>query len=527
MKVLLVNPTPRESITKEGRVIIPLNVTFEPPRFPLSLCLIASAIREAAAKRHASEPLVVRLVDGPVERCSVARFRGIVESFRPQLSILNVASPTLESDLEFARIAHQAGGVTVAYGQHAQALPASLLTPKSPIDLCVIGEPETVCADLAVRLLTRGNVVDVPGTAKREHSGRVKVTPSPPPVQNLDELARPARDLVNPRHYRLPDGERYTLVLTGRGCPFDCAFCLAPRMHGRKARLRSPESLIDEAAAIVHSEGIRSFLFQADLFTANREWTLAVCREIERRNLRLRWICNARIDTLDAELLACMRGAGLFLITFGIESGDPDMLARLGKPNVTPAAIRKTVSICRRLGIKTNGSFVIGHPGETWESLERTRRLILSLPLDMAVLMCATPHPGTPLFDQLASGAGFLTDDFRDYSFNRYVVAGTGLDPAEISQFLRTVRREFYLSPRYAFRRLGDLKEPLRALRSGAFVLRRLLQSRRAFRPPESLSGPRRRCRSVPLNSQHAGGSKAAHVSSSEVGSTPKRHDRP
>ncbi len=489
MRVLLVNPTPRESITKEGRVLIPLNVTFEPPRFPLSLGLIAGAMRAAAVEIDSSEPLLLRIVDGPVQSLSTAAFREIVSSFAPNLSVLNVASPTLDSDLEFAQVLHSAGSLTVAFGQHAQALPHSLLTADSPIDVCVTGEPEMVCAELLRRIMAGDGGADPPGTVSRNRAGRILAVPPQAPIQHLDDLAPPARDLLDARQYRLPDGDLYTLVLAGRGCPFDCSFCLAPGMHGRRARLRSPASLIAEVEAIVRDQGIRSFLFQADLFTANRSWVLAVCDEIMRRKLKIRWICNARIDTLDAELLRKMRAAGLFLITFGIESGDPEMLAKLGKPYVTPAMIRSVVATCRKLRIRTNGSFVVGHPGETLASLEKTRRLILSLPLDMAVLMCATPHPGTPLFAELARSGQFLTADFRDYSFNRYVVDGTGLDPVEISKFLRRVRREFYLSPSYLFRRLGDLREPLRALRTAFFLLRRIAMSRRAFRPPESLTG--------------------------------------
>lgn len=480
MKILVANATPFESITKEGRVLIPLNVTFEPHRFPLSLCLVAAAIREANPGAH------VEVSDGPAAGLSLDALRRQIRAAPPALLLLNIASPTLESDLGAARAAHELGARVAAFGQHAQALPEELLR-EPEIDYCLTADPEPSAATLVGALRKGGGLREVRGIAYHDSGGRLQRQEAPEAGPPLSALPRPARDLVDSRRYRLPDGERYTLVLAGRGCPWDCSFCLAPAMHGRRARRREIDDLLDEVRGIVSGEGIRSILFQADLFTVNRNWVVELCEALIAARLGIRWICNTRIDTLDRELLELMRRAGLFLISFGLESGDQQMLARLGKPRVQPVDIRRTVAACQSLGIRTNGSFVVGHPGESWESLARTRELILSLPLDMAVLMCATPHPGTPLYARLAAGAGFLSEDFRDFSFNRYVVGGTDLSAEEIATYIRDLRRAFYWNPRYLRRRLGDLREPLRALRTALFLVQRLLVSRRAFRRPDSL----------------------------------------
>ncbi len=477
MRVLLANPTPREAITKEGRVLIPLSVTFEPHRFPLSLCLVASAIR---ARNPGAE---LRVVDGPAEGVGADELAARIGAMEPDLTVINAASPTLESDLAAARAAAAVGSRVALFGQHAQAMGEELLRAAEEVDVCVGAEPESALAELVAAIAGGGSLDDVPGIVYRDRGGGVRASGAEVDAIQLDALSWPARDLVDAKRYRLPDGERYTLVLAGRGCPFDCPFCLAPGLHGRRARLRTPASIVEEVRAIRREQGIHSFLFQADLFTANRRWVLDLCEELERGASGIRWICNTRIDTIDREMLERMRRAGLFLITFGIESGDPEMLDVLGKGRVTLERIRETVGQCRDLGIKTNGSFVIGHPGESRESLARTRELILSLPLDMAVLMCSTPHPGTPLFSQLAEGAGFLSRDFADYSFDRYVVGGGELSAEEITTFVRDVRRRFYLSPGYFARRMGDLREPIAFARSALFAVGRALESgRRVWR---------------------------------------------
>jgi len=468
LKVLLANPMTRESITKEGRVIIPLDVTFEPYRFPLSLCLAAAAIRRECPDA------AVRVVDGPAEGVGHPGFAALLAALRPDLTIVNVASPTLELDLAVARSAAAIGSRVALFGQHAQAFAAHLLRSAPEADCCVVGEPEPTLAELAAAIAAGRPLSTVPGLVHRDAAGAHARSAERPALESIDALSWPARDLVDSDRYRLPDGERYTLILAGRGCPFDCPFCLAPGLHGRRARLRRPQALVEELRTVVRETPIRSFLFQADLFTANRAWVLELCELLIRSAPPVRWICNTRVDTLDEEMLRRMRRAGLFMISFGLESGDPRMLEILGKGRVGVERIRAVVECCRELGIKSNGSFVVGHPGETRESLARTRELILSLPLDMAVLMCSTPHPGTPLFDRLAATRSFLSDDFEDYSFNRYVIGGTGLDPGEVQAYIRSLRRDFYFSPGYARRRLADLREPLRFFRSAGFALQRL-----------------------------------------------------
>ena len=530
MRVLLLNPPPAGKVTKEGRVIIPLNITFEVPRFPLTLAMIATA-----ARRHGLESLILDLPPG---RASFKRLRRTLASFRPDLTVVNIATPTVETDRTGAAAARDAGSGVILFGQHAQALPARSLReiPEALADivegcLCkdpgdrfanagallsaqalrarclrvfregdaaVYGEPEPVLDAVFARLAAdsgrvsgsaadrspRGGFARSPENGKPGEAWREAIRPGgaldPPPHGFMlrertgetgfadsgrperwcpaDDLPLPARDLLPPGRYRLPDGNPYTLVLASRGCPYACPFCLATPLNGRVHRSRSAAAVADEVRRIVETDRIRNFLFQSDLFTADRDWVAEFCERLLVSAPGVRWICNGRIDTLDRELLRLMAKAGCFLMSIGIESGDPGLLKAMHK-RPDPERIVQTVEDAVSAGILVNGSFVIGFPGETGETLARTGALIDRLPLGFLVLMCATPFPGTTLYDTLLAENRLLGPGNELFSFNRYNIR-SDVDPAAVYRFINRRLRKFYLRPSYLAARLREAGRP-------------------------------------------------------------------
>jgi len=294
----------------------------------------------------------------------------------------------------------------------------------------------------------------------RERTGETGFADSGRPERwcPADDLPLPARDLLPPGRYRLPDGNPYTLVLASRGCPYACPFCLATPLNGRVHRSRSAAAVADEVRRIVETDRIRNFLFQSDLFTADRDWVAEFCERLLVSAPGVRWICNGRIDTLDRELLRLMAKAGCFLMSIGIESGDPGLLKAMHK-RPDPERIVQTVEDAVSAGILVNGSFVIGFPGETGETLARTGALIDRLPLGFLVLMCATPFPGTTLYDTLLAENRLLGPGNELFSFNRYNIR-SDVDPAAVYRFINRRLRKFYLRPSYLAARLREAGRP-------------------------------------------------------------------
>lgn len=516
MKILLINSPPDSRITKEGRVIIPLNITLESSRFPLSLALIAGAVRKRGVE--------TKICDLGPGRRSWRMLEKTLMRFRPDISIVNVSTPTLHTDRMGAALAGATGSAVILFGQHAQAWPEKTLEEVPEADAAVFGEPEPSITALleahaensafGSRNVRGGGKTKVLYTENNRKKQKVAggafkaLSQSVPPgiaIRKGDEIARgpargwcglddlclPARDILPPSIYRLPDGKPYTLVLASRGCPYACPFCLATFMNGKIHRKRSADSIVDEISSIVKNSGVRDFLFQSDLFTCDSGWIRELCEGILKAELKIRWICNSRIDTLNKEVLELMARAGCFLMSIGIETGDNTLLKKMHK-NPDIDMIKETVRNATDAGILVNGSFVVGFPGETHETLGRTADLIRELPLAFLVLMCATPFPGTPLYERLENERGFINMDYRNFSFDKYIIDGE-VEPATIYSFIRDELRRFYLRPRYIAGMLKAARKPDIAASYIAYGLKRGKQIAGAFRNGRTIrhnSGP-------------------------------------
>jgi radical SAM superfamily enzyme YgiQ (UPF0313 family) len=461
MRIYLVNSPLSVPVSKDGRVVMPLGITFEVLRFPLGMMMVAGAVAPGNE---------VAAADCVAQRWSLRRLRKELLALRPDLVIVNCSTPTLPCDLEVAREAKETGAMVAFFGQHATALPSHPLRVSHDVDFVLRGEPEIPACELVRALASGGSLDGVPGLTFRRN-GSVCWGPAAPRLP-ADQLPPPRRDLLDGKLYKLPDGEPFTSVLASRGCPYNCPFCLAPSCNGLAWRPRSPGSLVSEIAEVARSQGIRSFLLRSDHFPLKREWVQEVCRLIERRGLAVRWICNSRVDSLDEGLLRTMAGAGCFFIALGVESGDREMLRRMGK-RTTPEQIRRTVQLCHDLGIKTSGSFVLGYPGETEASLARTAALIRSTPLDFLVLMTATPYPGTALYRHLQARAGITASFWGEFQFSRYIVGG-GLSRRYLASFMRRELARFYLRPSNAAGLVRAVGGGRGLVRAAAYSLRKL-----------------------------------------------------
>lgn len=472
-KIIIANPASSVKITKEGRVIMSLNVSFEAPRMPLSMAIMASGLESFAE---------VRIIDAVNLEMSRSQLRQEIAAFQPDLVIINCSTPTIEDDMAVIRDAKALGAATAIFGQHVDAIPEEVMAEYQALDFCFLQEPELVATDFVRAWRDGTDFSQLAGLGYRDARGCIKITAKYPYV-SVESYPRPARHLLDLSLYRLPDGELYTALLASRGCPFDCPFCVAPPYHGLKVRRRDPASLVAEVAEIVNKYGITSFLFQSDLFTSKKQWVRDVCQKIIESGLKIRWICNSRVDTVDRETLEMMKRAGCFLIGIGIESGSPEMLPVLGKKKADTAQIKWKINTCHELGIKTNGSFVIGYPGETEQTLRETEELVMQLPLDFAVFMCATPFPGTHLYNYLMDPDTpyRLVKDWKKVGFHDYAIEG-GLPAETIKNFNARMWRQYFFSRHYLKLRLGDLKQPVRLTKTVWYALKRLRLMRSAFR---------------------------------------------
>jgi radical SAM superfamily enzyme YgiQ (UPF0313 family) len=193
--------------------------------------------------------------------------------------------------------------------------------------------------------------------------------------------------------------------VTSRGCPAGCTYCIKHVSYQYSARLRSPEKIVEELL-VLKSLGIHNIHMYADLFTVNRDQVVDLCRLMISENLKIRWTCNSRVDYVDEEMLRLMARAGNWLISWGIESGNEQILRHARKGAYPDKAVRG-LTWARQAGIKNWGYFIIGLPGETEETIRQTIDFAKKLPLDIALFHVAAPYPGTPFFFEVVENQWF------------------------------------------------------------------------------------------------------------------------
>lgn len=286
-------------------------------------------------------------------------------------------------------------------GSHPTVLPEQSLAYTSA-DPAVVGEGEQALAG-ALDALADGRSFDAVPSLAWKHDGRVFVNPRAELIVPIDDLPIPDRSFINRSDYF---GD---VIMTGRGCPFDCAYCASRTIWGKRVRLRSVESIITELKMLARNAddadsdrpGRWVVKVVDDTFTVNRKRTAAVLDAIIAEGLdRFEFTGGVRADTLDEELVAKMKQANFRRVTLGVESGSPRILKMIRKGE-TNEDVTRAFALLRNAGIKTHAFFMIGLPDETRDDIELSKQLIREIRPDHVEINMVTPYPGTWLFDKL------------------------------------------------------------------------------------------------------------------------------
>ncbi|MBN1400132.1 MAG: radical SAM protein [Anaerolineae bacterium] len=331
-----------------------------------------------------------------------------VAAFAPDLVGMTAMTNNYHSaDAFMDMVRSQIGCPIVLGGPHATVFPQRLASdPK--IDYLVYGEGEQTLQEL-VRALAAEDLQPSVTTLRGisglcyARDGELICNPPRPLIEDLDSLPLPARHLFELDRYPLyaPNGERMVTLLSSRGCPYNCSYCFKG-IVGRTYRQRSPESVLEEIRLLMREYGYRNFYFIDDLFTLDRRRLRAITTQIIEEGLDIRWQCLARVDRVTPELLDLMYRSGCRELHYGIESGNPEILASLGK-GITLDQVRQAVKWTADVGILAKGYFMLGLPKDTDETMEQTIRFATELELDQAMFSLTTPFPGTRLWDELVA----------------------------------------------------------------------------------------------------------------------------
>lgn len=279
-----------------------------------------------------------------------------------------------------------------------------------------------------------------------------------PPVHNsqeiLENLPLPDRSSFNHLRYQEAmernSGQKQTSLIITRGCPYSCDFCSKP-VWGNQFRKLSLEKVFREIEQII-ALGYTSLWIADDCFTLDQEYLAAFCREMIRREVPVNWTCLSRVDRLTPELIDLMKRAGCTRVFLGLESGSDETLRLMNKRVTVEQGIR-AVKLFTEAGIGTAGFFMVGYPGETRESIEKTFALVLALPLDEAWFTVPLPLPGTPLFARVAD---LNTWDDWEVSNQVKFVFPSDFDERWIEERIKETLEAFREQRSFASRREGS-----------------------------------------------------------------------
>jgi len=367
------------------------------------------------------EGFSVRVVDALAEDLSVQQFTRRVRDLEPRCLGFSAMTYQIKSAARAAEMARQAlPDVRVLIGGcHATVLPERTLEEFPSFDAAVIGEGErTTAAYLGTFAGSPVTETEVLGLCFR-HDGSVQRTPERPFIQEPDTLPFPAFHLFPLARYFPFYSRKYKRELpisSSRGCPHRCCFCHTAM--GRKIRFRSAESLVAEIRHHRSRFGVEQIIFTDENFTGNREQARAFCRQIVEAGLNtgVNYICQSRV-AIDRDTLVAMKEAHFTHITYGIESGNQEILDRVQK-GIRLEQSERAVRWAHELGMVTDGNFILGLPGETRETILETIDFACKLPLDYASFFLLVPYPGTEVMEMARQGRAnlvLLSEDWDEY----------------------------------------------------------------------------------------------------------------
>jgi len=386
-------------------------------------------------------------------------FAAAVRSLQPDVCGVTTMLENYHGAIEACQIAKRAGAMTVLGGPGLETFPAEMID-RDYIDYGVVGEGEETFLGLVRALESRDRKM-LEGLAglSYKRNGTI-IAGKPQVVRDLDALPPPAYHLIDINRYSslINDFPILTYVM-GRGCPFHCSFCIKQEAD-KVIRFRAPGLVVEDMERLVSRYRIKEFMFYDDTFTLSVKQTRGVCDEILRRKLRIKFEAPTRVDHLSGpegkDLLRRLKQAGCYRLRLGVESGAPEILARMHK-RIRLETVAAAFQNCREAGIETFAYFMVGYLGESRDAFERSVNLAIRLDPDYTMFTIATPYPKTRLYAE-SQAAGLVPANYwRDFIQGKTSARIPYLVPGA-DKLAQEAYRRFYFRPRYILRRLARLR---------------------------------------------------------------------
>jgi len=407
---------------------------------PLGLAYIASSL-----EKHG---ISCQIIDAHALRLDHRTIYHTAKSFKPDLIGITTNIVTADAAIGLGQyLRYKFPQTLLVFGGPYATAESAYILRQTKGDIVVVGEGEETITDVVKH---PDNLFSVPGIFFRKGK-RIHRTPLRPLIPDLDSIPFPSYHLLPPlsfyksRSRATPIG----VMLTTRGCPYGCIYC-NKNIFGKTFRMRSPANVLIEMELLTGTYGVRQIDILDDNFTLNTSWAETVLDEIIQRKIRvlLNFQNGIRADRLTPRLVAKMKRAGTYKAGIGIESGDP-AIQKIIKKSLSLSKVLKAARMLRRAGIVVVGFFMIGIPGETGETIQKTIDFAKKVNPHIANFSVVVPLPQTELYDIIKKKGRFLhehgsaTGFFTDHLLFEVGEVNENL----IRRYVSIAYKSFYLRP--------------------------------------------------------------------------------
>ena len=434
MKILLINPLGSNWI--QG---LPDQTNIAIRMAPIGILSIAAYLLEAG---H-----TVKVYDcqNSLNNINRTKVMACVNTFKPDLVGFTAVTSSFTNAYFLAEeIKRQIPEIKIVFGGvHVSALRGKILEKFNAIDFVITGEGEKAIADLAAGVETQAiqGLVFRRGLNICENSLRTDLC-------QLDTLPFPAYRTLEgfPRRFEgaLFNYPRFPVatIISSRGCIYQCSYC-DRSVYRQSFRFNSAEYLYEQMCFLKKDFAIRHIFFYDDLFTFNRERIVKLCRLLKKKPLGMSFNCATHVGHVDEELLKLLKSAGCWMVSLGIESGSPQILAR-HKNKVDFASMKATVEKIQKAGLRAKGLFMIGLPGETESTIQMTADFIDKLKLDDMNMTKFTPFPGSPIYQNIRQ-EGCFEEKWSLMNCLNFVFIPKGIESKErLDELYKQFIKRFY-----------------------------------------------------------------------------------
>lgn len=426
-------------------------------RYPLYLCYTATLLQKNGYD--------VKYMDSVIQDLDTEKTLEKVKELNPDIIFIESVTPTINYDIQLAnKIKDISPNTKIIFaGYHVTVFPEEVLK-NSKIDILVKGEQDYTTLEVVNAIRDKKSFKKIKGISYKINN-KIYHNSKRDLIENLDELPFPDRDLIPHQWYIEGHVTKkpFTFLMTSRGCPNRCTFCLWPNVYfERKVRFRSIKNVADEIEWLIKKYSMKEIFIDDGTFNVSKERVMDFCNELLNRNIKIIWGCSARVDCIDEEMLNAMKKTGCKLICYGPESANPRTLELTNK-KITLEQTKRAIELTKKADIIAHVNFMLGFPWETREEIENTINFCIKLKPDTAQFSLVFPHPGSEMYYEALEKEWFypeILNNWDNFEMSKGAVLKSGIPKEELDNIISYAHKRFFFRPNYILSNVLKIRKP-------------------------------------------------------------------